>query len=101
MDPNFIATYSGDRGYFKRVWGYWGANIGRFKRGLDLVSEQMNGWHNLRYPTHMIRIHTIHHPESCPLNSTVAKVMAKLMNKSEIKKNRSLRCKRRFTFEGT
>jgi len=86
MDPNFVATYNGDRGYFKRVWEYWGANTGRFKRGIDLVSEQMNGWHNLRTPRRMIRIHTIHHPESCPLNSTVAKVMAKLMNKAEIEK---------------
>ena len=86
MDPNFVATHNGDRGHFKRVWEYWGANTGRFKRGIDLVSEQMNGWHNLRYPSFMIRIHTIHHPESCPLNSTVAKVMAKLMNKAEIEK---------------
>ncbi len=83
MDPNFIATYRGDRGYFKQVWEFWGQNTGGFKWGKDLVSEQMNGWHNLRYPAFMYRIHTIHHPESCPADSNVATTMAELMGKLE------------------
>jgi len=84
MDPQFIATYKADRGYFKNVWEFWGKNHGGFKLGIDLVSEQMNGWHNLRYPAFMIRIHVMHHPESCPADSIVATtLMEDLIHKEE------------------
>lgn len=85
MDPNFVATYRGNHGYFKDVWEYWGEQTGSFKWGKDLVSEQMNGWHNLKYPAFMKRIHALSHPEACPVNSTVARVMKDLLSKIEEK----------------
>mmetsp|Transcript_23433 Transcript_23433/g.34751 ORF Transcript_23433/g.34751 Transcript_23433/m.34751 type:complete len:721 (+) Transcript_23433:212-2374(+) len=71
MDPAFMATFKGDRGYFKNVYEFWGRQNGGFRWGLDFVSEQGIGFHNLRYPAFMHRIHALQYPGICPSNSTI------------------------------
>lgn len=75
MDPNFSATYKGDRGYFKRVYEWWGQTNGGFKCGIDIGSEQMTGFHNLRYPAFMHRIYALQFAGTCPSNSTVGQTL--------------------------
>ena len=71
MDPNFMATYKGDYGYFKLVYEFWGRQNGGFRWGEDFVSEQGIGFHHLRWPSFMHRIHALQYPGICPSNSTV------------------------------
>jgi hypothetical protein len=33
MDPQFMAVFKGDRGYFKKLYDFWGEQSGRFKWG--------------------------------------------------------------------
>ena len=82
MDPNFMATYKGDRGYFKKVWEFWGEQTGRFKWGKDLISEDSIGFHNLRYPAFLLRIHALFHPDSCPDTSVLSQEMKALARSS-------------------
>jgi len=77
MDPNFMATYKGDRGYFKRLYEFWGSKHGGFKWGIDVFSEQLIGFHNLRYPAFMHRIHALLYPGVCPSDTTVGKALNK------------------------
>ena len=70
MDPNFMATFKGTTGYFQKAYKFWGEQSGRFKWGLDLISEQNVGFHNLRYPAFMLRIHAIFYKDyACPKDS--------------------------------
>ena len=73
MDPQFMATFRGDRGYFKTVYEYWGKISGTFRWGEDLVSEDSIGFHNLRYPAFLLRIYAIFHPDACPNDSVLVK----------------------------
>ena len=75
MDPNFMATFRGDKGYFKKVFEYWGKATGGFKWGIDLISEQSIGFHNLRYAAFMYRIYALFHPEACPSDSILVQNM--------------------------
>lgn len=73
MDPQFMATFDGQKGYFKKNYEFWGETTGSFKAKADLVSEHAHGFHNLRYPAFMKRIYSILYPEACPKNSTLSK----------------------------
>jgi hypothetical protein len=82
MDPQYMAVTRGDKGFFEELYTFWGERSGGFKWGIDLISEQSIGFHNLRYPAFMERIYAVLFPEACPSNSTLAKGMA-LLKESE------------------
>ena len=65
MDPNFMATFRGDKGYFKKVFEYWGKATGGFKWGIDLISEQLIGFYKVKSAAHQNRIYALFHPEVC------------------------------------
>ena len=72
MDASFIAKFDGKRGFFKRVYEFWGMESGEFKTGIDLVSEYGTGFHWLRNPSMILRNYAVLHPESaCPKESAL------------------------------
>uniref|UniRef100_A0A7S3Q616 Uncharacterized protein n=2 Tax=Chaetoceros debilis TaxID=122233 RepID=A0A7S3Q616_9STRA len=75
MDPHFLVVHPGHRAFYKMVYEFWGRQNDGFKWGLDLHSEQLVGYHNLRYPHHSHRIHALQYPGTCPSNSTVGQTL--------------------------
>ena len=75
VEPNYLATHKGKRGYYKKVYDFWGKTNGGFKWGVNLYSEQSIGFHNLRYPAFMHRIHALQYPWTCPTNSTIGQTL--------------------------
>lgn len=71
-DAQFIARFDGKRGYFKRVYEFWGKESGEFKTGIDVMSEHNTGFHWLRSPSIILRNHALLHPEgACPRESAL------------------------------
>jgi len=79
MDPDFMATHKGDSNnyFYKEMYEFWGSKHGGFKWGIDLFSEQLIGFHMLKYPAFIHRIHALLYPETCSSNTTVGKTLNK------------------------
>ena len=67
---DFMAKYDGKSGFYKAVYEFKGKESGKFKTGIDLISEQSIGFHWLRYPAFLMRYHAVLRPEdACPKES--------------------------------
>jgi len=83
MPPKQLATFRGDSDrFYSNVYRYWGEETGRFKWGLDSVSEQLSGFHMLRYPPFIHRVHALQYPRTCPPDSVVGRALSVSSKKS-------------------
>lgn len=73
MDPHFISHFAGDKGYFKRVYDFWGKHYG-YKTGLELASNHSVAFHLLKGPLKMKRHHAILY-KSCPKGTVIGDIL--------------------------
>jgi len=64
MHPHFVASFAGDKGFYKEVYDFWGTQFGH-RTKFDLVSTQSVSFHGLKSPKSMKRHHAILY-RSCP-----------------------------------
>jgi glycoprotein-N-acetylgalactosamine 3-beta-galactosyltransferase len=64
MEPNFVATSLGDRGFFQVLYKLWAQHHG-WKIKEDLISSQHVAWHLLRNVVSQKRIHAVMY-RTCP-----------------------------------
>jgi len=76
MDPKWIAKRRRSFGlvHHRRLYDYWGSKHG-YKVGLDVISEQLTGYHNLRYPAFIHRLHALSYPGVCSSNTVVGQTL--------------------------
>ena len=84
MDPDFIAKFDGQRGYFSRLFKYWG-EIHGFKTKADIVSTQSISFHFLNEPIKMKAHHAILY-RYCPIESAFGNsvTMAELLHQLSV-----------------
>ena len=75
MDPNYMATFDGRSGYFKRVYDFWGQKYGHKSRK-DLVSNQAATIHLIRPLFVQQRIHSILY-RTCPKGTLIGDALTK------------------------
>jgi hypothetical protein len=73
MDPHFVSHFTGDKGYFKNVYDFWGTRFG-YKIGLELASNHSIAFHLLRGPLKMKRHHAILY-KSCPKGPVIGDIL--------------------------
>lgn len=84
MDPEYVVNFNGDRGFFKRLYEYWGIKHG-LKVGADIVSNQTISFHYLNTPYKMKRHHAMLY-RSCPLGSKLSNSVVELETFALLKK---------------
>ena len=81
MNPQFIATYRGNHGFFKPTYDLWGRHYG-YKVGPALVSPQSVTFHLFKTPAMMKRHHAILY-KSCPRNTILGDLLANVTKPTE------------------
>ena len=75
MDPQFVASFKGARGYFKKIYEYWAKQFGGYKVGMNLTSSESISFHLLKYPIWLKRHHAILY-KSCPLGTALGDALS-------------------------
>jgi len=77
MDANFVASFKGDRGFYKEVYSFWASKAGgRSLSGFDIVSAQSVSFHLLKTVKAMKRHHAILY-RSCPASTVLGSALMK------------------------
>lgn len=74
MEPNFVATFNGDRGFFVTLYKLWAEGSGHWLIKDDILSSQHVAWHLIKLPVSMKRLHAVMY-RSCGPDTTLGEAL--------------------------